>query len=155
MTTGKSIWQTSFSAEELNGRTSETLVSHLGIVFTAVGADFIEATMPVDARTRQPFGLLHGGASVALAETLASVGGTMACAPGRVVVGLEINANHMRPVRKGTVTGRAQPLHLGDTTQVWDVRIADGAGRLVCVCRMTAAVRPAIASASPTRVAEE
>jgi len=103
----------------------------------------VVATMPVDHRTRQPYGILHGGASVALAETVASIGATMNVDRATsVAVGLEINANHMRPKRDGVVTGTATPIHRGKSTQVWDVRIVDEEGRLVCVSRCTLAVVP-------------
>lgn len=115
----------------------------LGIRFTKVGDDFLEAVMPVDARTKQPYGLLHGGASVALAETLGSVGSALAASDDRVrCVGLEINANHVRSVTDGEVTGRATPLHVGKSTQVWDIRITTPKGELVCVSRLTIAVVP-------------
>jgi 1,4-dihydroxy-2-naphthoyl-CoA hydrolase len=109
--------------------------------FTELGDDYIKATMPVDARTHQPFGILHGGASVALAETMGSVGAQLCVDSSRFyVVGQEINANHVRPVRSGLVTGTARPLHLGRRSHVWDIRIEDGASRLVCVARLTMSV---------------
>jgi 1,4-dihydroxy-2-naphthoyl-CoA hydrolase len=117
-----------------------TAMAPLGIVFTEVGPDYLRATMPVDARTRQPYGLLHGGASVLLAETLGSSAGMHCVDEGSIVVGIEINANHLRGVREGTVTGTARPLHLGRSTQVWEIRIEDDAGHLVCVSRLTLAV---------------
>ena len=112
----------------------------LGIVFTAIGHDSLTATMPVDERTRQPYGLLHGGASALLAETLGSTAGMLCVEEGRGCVGIEINANHLRGVRSGTVTGTARPLHVGRSTQVWEIRIEDEAGRLVCISRLTLAV---------------
>ena len=112
----------------------------LGIVFTEIGPDFVRATMPVDARTRQPYGLLHGGASVLLAETLGSTAGNLCVEPGELCVGIEINANHLNAVREGQVTGTARPLHVGRRTQVWEIRIEDDPGRLVCVSRLTLAV---------------
>ena len=119
------------------------LVGHLGIVFTEAGPDWLRGTMPVDERTRQPFGLLHGGASVALAETLGSMaGGLCVDAENEMVVGLEINANHLRAAREGTLTGTARALHLGRTTQVWEIRIDNEAGKPVCVSRLTLAVVP-------------
>lgn len=118
-----------------------TLLEALGIEIVELGRDFIRGTLPVDRRTRQPFGLLHGGASVALAETLGSIAAGLCIDPAReMAVGLEINANHVRAVTEGTVTGTARPLHLGRSTQVWDIRIEDAAGRLVCVSRLTIAV---------------
>jgi 1,4-dihydroxy-2-naphthoyl-CoA hydrolase len=118
-----------------------TMGEHIGIVFTGIGDDWLEATMPVDHRTKQPAGLLHGGASVALAETLGSVASFLCVDPAkRVCVGLEINANHLRSVTEGTVTGRATPLHIGSTTHVWEIKIRNEAGKLVCVSRITMAI---------------
>lgn len=115
----------------------------LGITIVELTTERVVATMPVDHRTRQPYGILHGGASVALAETVASIGATMNVDRATsVAVGLEINANHMRPKRDGVVTGTATPIHRGKSTQVWDVRIVDEEGRLVCVSRCTLAVVP-------------
>ena len=130
--------------EELARRlVSSGLAPTLGIAFVEVTPDRVVATMPVDDRTRQPFGLLHGGASVALAETVASVGAWMNIDQARdAAVGLEINANHLRAKRDGTVTATATPYHRGRATHVWDVRIADEAGRPVCVSRCTVAVVP-------------
>ncbi len=115
-------------------------MSALGIVFTEVGDDFVRGTMPVDARTHQPYGLLHGGASVLLAETLGSSAGNLCVPDDRVCVGIEINANHLRGVRDGVVTGTARPLHGGRATHVWEIRIEDARGRLACVSRLTLAV---------------
>jgi uncharacterized protein (TIGR00369 family) len=116
-------------------------VSQLGIEFVAAGDDYVSATMPVDERTRQPAGMLHGGASVALAETLASWAATFAVDPQKHhCVGLEINANHARAIGSGTVTGTARPVHLGRSTQIWEVRIVDEKQRLICVSRVTMAV---------------
>ena len=128
--------------DELNALSPGTAMIPMGIVFTEVGPDFVRATMPVDERTRQPFGLLHGGASVLLAETLGSVAGNLCVAPGEACVGIEINANHLSGVREGHVTGTARPLHVGRRTQVWEIRIEDDAGRLACVSRLTLAVVP-------------
>ena len=125
----------------LNARSAGTLMEALGIVFTELGDGYLRATMPVDARTHQPYGLLHGGASVALAETLGSSAGAL-LAGGSAVVGLEINANHLRAVREGTVTGTTRPVHIGRSTQVWEIRIEDAQARLVCVSRLTLAVVP-------------
>lgn len=135
------IWQRTLTVEALNDLCRGTAVEHLGIVFTEVGDDYLRATMPVDARTRQPLGVLHGGASVLLAETLGSVG-AHGCvdAERQFCVGLEVNANHVRSIREGTVTGTARPLHLGRSTQVWEIRITDARERLVCVSRLTMAV---------------
>ncbi|GIV59586.1 hotdog fold thioesterase [Rhodocaloribacter litoris] len=135
------IWVVRPTLEQLNALKAGTMMEHLGITFVEVGADFVEATMPVDHRTRQPFGLLHGGASVVLAETLGSAAANFCVAPERhYCVGLEVNANHVRAVRSGIVTGRARPLHLGRRTQVWETHIYEEAGRLVCISRLTLAV---------------
>ena len=125
---------------DLNALSEGTAMRPLGIEFTELGADYVRATMPVDARTRQPYGLLHGGASVLLAETLGSTAGGLCAGPGQGVVGIEINANHLAGVRDGLVTGTARPLHVGRSTQVWEIRIEDGRGRLACVSRLTLAV---------------
>ena len=122
---------------------AHSLIGHLGIEFLEVGDDWLKGRMPVDARTHQPFGVLHGGASVALAETLASWAGTMAVGADSICVGMEINANHVRPVREGWVYGVAKAEALGRTTQVWSIRITDEQDRLVCISRMTLAVVPA------------
>ena len=134
------IFRRATSVEALNAMSPGTAMAPLGIVFTEVGPDYLRATMPVDARTRQPYGLLHGGASVLLAETLGSSAGMLCADEDSIVVGIEINANHLRGVREGTVTGTARPLHLGRSTQVWEIRIEDEAGRPVCVSRLTLAV---------------
>jgi uncharacterized protein (TIGR00369 family) len=125
----------------VNAMSRNTLIDHLGIVFTAAGDDWLQATMPVDERTKQPYGLLHGGASVVLAETLGSSAGNLCVDPTQqVCVGLEINANHLRAARSGVVTGTARALHVGRTTQVWEIRIEDEAGKPVCISRLTLAV---------------
>ena len=131
------------SLAALNALSANTAMEPLGIEFTELGPDFLCATMPVDRRTHQPYGLLHGGASVLLAETLGSTAAMLCAAEGERCVGIEINANHLRAVRDGIVTGTARPLHVGRQTQVWEVRIEDAAGRLVCVSRLTVAVLPA------------
>jgi 1,4-dihydroxy-2-naphthoyl-CoA hydrolase len=135
------LWRTLSSVEELNSSRPGTLIEHLGIEFTEIGDDFIRGTMPVDGRTRQPYGLLHGGASVALAETLGSTGAVM-CIDSKEYqcVGQEINANHVRAAREGLVTGTARPVHLGGRTQVWSIDIVNEAGKLVCTSRLTVAV---------------
>jgi 1,4-dihydroxy-2-naphthoyl-CoA hydrolase len=131
------IWFKDYTLQEINKRGKKTLVEHLGIEITAVGDDYLEGIMPVDERTKQPAGLLHGGASAAFAETLASTASNMTVDTERnICVGLEINANHISSCTKGTVTGRAEPIHLGKTTQVWSIRISQ-ADRLVCMSRMT------------------
>ncbi len=135
------IWFKPFSIEDLNAYQQETLVSHLGIRYVEVGEDSLSATMPVDERTKQPAGILHGGASVALAETLGSTGANLVVDRDKqLCVGLEINANHIRAMRGGTVKGTARPLHIGGSTQVWEIRIVDEKERLVCVSRITMAV---------------
>lgn len=117
------------------------MIRHLDIVFSELGADFLRATMPVDERTHQPFGLLHGGASVALAETLGSVGANLCVDSSKFIcVGQEINANHVRSARSGRVTGTARPVHLGGRTHVWGIEIVDAAGELLCISRLTVAV---------------
>jgi len=129
------------SLDQLNKTGKGNMVSHLGIVFTAIGDDFIEATMPVDSRTKQPMGLLHGGANVVLAETLGSVAASLTVNKERqAVVGLEINANHLKSVREGLVKGTAKPIHLGKTTQVWEIKIVNEANRLCCISRLTMAI---------------
>jgi 1,4-dihydroxy-2-naphthoyl-CoA hydrolase len=135
-----SIWNTQVTLEQLHCVRANTMAEHLDIRVTAIGDDYIQATMPVDHRTHQPYGLLHGGASVTLAETIGSIGAHLAAPVGSQVVGLEINANHLRSVREGLVTGTARPLHIGRTTQVWDIRIVDAAEQPVCISRLTMAV---------------
>jgi 1,4-dihydroxy-2-naphthoyl-CoA hydrolase len=135
------IWKQDTSLERINGWSSNTLMEALGIRITEVGEDFLRGTMPVDARTHQPYGLLHGGASVALAETLGSTAAMLTLDPAKeITVGLDINANHVRGVRSGIVTGTARPLHVGRTTQVWEIRIENEEGALVCISRLTMAV---------------
>ncbi|MGH8049308.1 MAG: hotdog fold thioesterase [Methylococcales bacterium] len=129
------------TAEELNAHGLNTAVSHLGIQITEMGEDFLRGTMPVDQRTKQPYGLLHGGSSAMLAETLASVAANMCVEKeGQQAVGLELNCNHVRGVTQGVVTGTARPVHIGRKTQVWDIRIEDERGKLCCVSRLTLAV---------------
>lgn len=134
------IWKQPVSVETLNAIGQGCAVSHMGIEFLEVGDDFLRARMPVDARTRQPYGLLHGGASVVLAETMGSCGAFYSSPPGCQAVGLEVNANHLRAARDGWVTGTARPFHLGRSTQVWSIEVRDEAGELVCVARITMAV---------------
>ena len=136
-----SIWRSLRTVEELNGNREGTLIENLGILFTEIGADFVRGTMPVDKRTVQPYGLLHGGASVALAETLGSMGASMCVDAAEFqVVGQEINANHVRAARGGLVTGTARAVHLGGRTHVWTIDIVDEAQKLVCISRITMAV---------------
>jgi 1,4-dihydroxy-2-naphthoyl-CoA hydrolase len=136
-----SIWRSLRSIEELNANRGGTLIETLGILFTEIGADYVSGSMPVDERTVQPYGLLHGGASVALAETLGSMGASMCVdAAEYQVVGQEINANHVRAARRGLVTGTARAVHLGGRTHVWTIDIVDEAQKLVCISRITMAV---------------
>ena len=135
------IWQIPLTPEALNAGAANTMVSHLGITVTEVGDDFIRARMPVDERTIQPAGILHGGASAALAETLGSIAANFCVDPSqKYCVGLEINANHVRPMRQGYVTGEATPVHIGASTQIWQIRITNEEGKLVCISRLTMAV---------------
>ncbi|MBU2895122.1 hotdog fold thioesterase [Vibrio hepatarius] len=135
------IWKQTFDLESLNATSDNTLMRHLQIVYSKFGDNFIEATMPVCHFTHQPFGMLHGGASVALAETLGSIAANLSVDEDSYCVGLDINANHIRAMREGEVTGRAEPLHLGVSTQVWQIDIRDDRGRLVCSSRLTIAVK--------------
>lgn len=144
-----SIWYNSAESgdetlQRINGWSRGTMMEPLSIAFAEIGEDFLRGSMPVDTRTQQPFGLLHGGASVALAETLGSTAAILTLDTDKeVAVGLDINANHVRGVRSGLVTGTARPLHLGRSTQVWEIRIVDAQGRLACISRLTMAVVPA------------
>ena len=136
------IFRLPASPESLNQLSSKTMVETLGIEFVEVGEDFVRARMPVDGRTIQPYGILHGGANATLAETVASVAATLCCDPGKqIAVGVELNANHIRSVRSGFVYGTARPLHLGRSTHVWDVRIEDEEGMLVCASRLTLLIK--------------
>jgi 1,4-dihydroxy-2-naphthoyl-CoA hydrolase len=136
-----SIWQSPQSLEAMNAARDRTMIQHLGIVFSEVGDDFIRATMPVDERTHQPHGMLHGGASVALAETVGSMGAAMCIDRSQYFcVGQEINANHVRSVRRGQVTATARPVHLGGRSQVWAIDIVTDSQDLVCISRLTVAV---------------
>jgi 1,4-dihydroxy-2-naphthoyl-CoA hydrolase len=136
-----SIWFTSPTIEEANRHMKPVLGGHLGIQFTEFGADYLRGTMPVEPRTHQPMGILHGGASVVLAETLGSVAANYAVDPARFYcVGQEINANHIRPVKSGLVTGTARAIHLGSRSQVWGIEIRDAQDRLTCISRLTIAV---------------
>jgi 1,4-dihydroxy-2-naphthoyl-CoA hydrolase len=136
------IWKSELTLDQANGW-HNTMIERIGIAVTEIGDDYVRGTMPVDARTHQPYGLLHGGASVTLAETLGSLG-SMMCADARtqLAVGLDVNANHVRGVTDGIVTGTARPIHLGRTTQVWEIRIEDERLRLVCIARLTVAIVP-------------
>lgn len=136
-----SIWYDNPSLQVLRTAVNDTLVTHLGIEFVAITDDELTARMPVDARTRQPYGILHGGASVVLAETLGSAASALCVDPNRhQVSGIEINANHIRAISRGWVHGSCRPLHLGRSTHVWDIRLRDDDGALICVARLTVAV---------------
>ncbi|HTV85139.1 MAG TPA: hotdog fold thioesterase [Dyella sp.] len=138
------IWKQDVDLTQINSWSTNTLLEAIGIRITAIGDDWLQGTMPVDHRTHQPYGLLHGGASVALAETLGSMAAMLTLDPAKErAVGLDINANHVRGVHSGTVTGTARALHTGRSTQVWEIRIEDEAGKLVCISRLTMAVVPA------------
>ncbi|HET9956919.1 MAG TPA: hotdog fold thioesterase [Polyangiaceae bacterium] len=135
------IWFDGFPLEIVRERSQNTLVGHLGIEFLEAGDDYVRARMPVDDRTRQPAGMLHGGASVVLAETLASWAASFTVDPQKNhCVGLEINANHVRALASGWVIGTARPAHLGRSTQIWEVRMVDESNRLICISRVTMAV---------------
>jgi uncharacterized protein (TIGR00369 family) len=136
----EAIWHGVPDLHEANELSAGSAIGHLGIEFCEVGASHLVGRMPVDSRTRQPFGILHGGASVLLAESLVSCAATFVVAPGQASVGMEINANHLRPVTSGWVTGTARPISLGRRTQVWEVRIVDDDEKLVCISRCTMAV---------------
>jgi len=135
-----SIWKKPVTVELLTAMSADTATAHLGIEFLEVGDDFITARVPVDTRTRQPYGLLHGGVSVVLAETLGSCGAACACPEGYKAVGLDINANHVRGTTSGWVTGTARPVHMGRTTHVWAIELHNEAGELTCVSRITMAI---------------
>ncbi len=136
-----SIWHRDYSLDELNTFAKGTLNEHMGIEIVEIGADYLKGSMPVDQRTKQPGGILHGGASAALAETLGSIAATM-CVDTKThhCVGLDINANHIRAARAGKVIGTASPVHVGRSTQVWRIDIADEADRMICASRLTLAV---------------
>jgi 1,4-dihydroxy-2-naphthoyl-CoA hydrolase len=135
-----SVWKKPISVEELTRIHDNTAVRQLGIEFLEVGDDFITARVPVDTRTKQPYGLLHGGVSVVLAETLGSCGAAYSCPEGHRAVGLDINANHLKGATSGWVTGVTRPVHIGRTTQVWQIDMTNDAGELTCVSRITMAV---------------
>ena len=149
------IWKRPISVELLTDIQRNTAVSHLGIEFLEVGDDFIRARVPVDARTIQPYGLLHGGVSVVLAETLGSCGAAYATPDGWRCVGLDINANHIRGVTSGWVTGIARPAHIGRSTHVWHIDLHNEAGQLTCVSRITMAVLQPPAPTSANAVESE
>jgi 1,4-dihydroxy-2-naphthoyl-CoA hydrolase len=131
----------SITLERLNQTSKNTMMEHLGIEYVDLGEDHISARMPVDHRTHQPYGILHGGASVVLAETLGSIASSLRIDQEKFIcVGLDINANHIRSVRSGWVTGTASPVHLGRKTHVWEIRIVDENDKLVCISRITMAI---------------
>lgn len=135
------IFHKNLTLDTLNDWGKNTMTDFLGIEFTKIGDDFLEATMPVDSRTKQPLGLLHGGANVVLAETLGSVAATLTLdKETQFCVGLEINANHLKSVREGFVKGVASPIHLGKKTQVWEIKIYTESGDLSCISRITMAI---------------
>ena len=136
------IWHNpQLSLKDFDGMGKNTMGEHICIRFSEIGDNYLKATMPVDHRTIQPYGLLHGGASVALAETLGSVGAAMVIDPQQsICVGQEINANHIRGVKTGLVTGIATPIHLGSSSHVWEIKIYDEAEKLVCISRLTVAI---------------
>lgn len=134
------IWTRPISVEELTAIHRDTAPAHLGMEFLEVGDDYLTGRIPVDARTRQPYGLLHGGVSVVLAETLGSCGAIFCAPPGHRVVGLDINANHLRGATSGWVTGKTTPVHIGRSTHVWHIEMRNDAGELTCVSRLTMAV---------------
>ena len=134
------IFKESATLESLNKWSQNTLAEHLGIEFVEIGDDFLVARMPVNAKTHQPLGLLHGGASVALAETLGSVAATLCVDENKFCVGLDINANHLKGVRNGFVKGTTKPIHIGKQTHVWEIRISNDLNELICISRITMAV---------------
>lgn len=137
------IWFKEFTPELLNSRPKNHIGALLGIEFTEVGADYLVATMPVDERTHQPAGILHGGASVVLAETLGSIASYMCINPDKhIAVGLEVNANHIRPVSSGLVKGICKPLHIGAKTHLWEIKLYTDKGKMNCVSRLTVAILP-------------
>ncbi len=138
-----SLWRANPTLEQLNASNARTIHEPLGIEFTELGEDFIRARMPVDQRTHQPFGLLHGGASVVLAESLGSVASFLSIdTENFAAVGMEVNANHVRSVRSGFVVGTVRSIHFGRSTQIWDIRIESEDGKLVCISRLTVAIIP-------------
>lgn len=138
------IWfNKSIQPHDIQPLSKDTIAEQIGIEFSEIGPDFLKGRMPVDHRTHQPYGLLHGGASCVLAETLGSVASALVIDQSKFIcVGLEINANHIRGVREGFVTGIATPIHLGATTHVWDIKIQDEKEKLVCISRLTVVILP-------------
>jgi len=137
------IWFRNYTLNELNDRPKNHMGALLGIEFTSLGEDFVEARMPVDERTHQPAGILHGGASVVLSETLGSIASNMIIDDSKYMgVGLEVNANHLRPVSSGFVTGICKPLHIGAKTHVWEIKMMNDRGKMNCISRLTVAIIP-------------
>ena len=135
------IWFDNYTLEQVIFMEKGSMSEHIGMEFTKIGEDYIQGRLKVTEKVRQPFGLLHGGASVALAESLGSIGANLIIDPSKFhCVGLDINANHLRGVREGYVYGEARPLHIGKTTQVWEIKLTDDTGKLVCISRLTMAV---------------
>jgi len=135
------LWKTQATLDQLKDRSKNTLAEHLGIDYLEIGDDYLKAKMPVDHRTKQPAGLLHGGASVVLAETLGSIAATLCVnIEKKMVVGLEVNANHIRPVSDGWVIGVAKPIHIGNSTQIWEIKIYNEQDKLICISRLTVAI---------------
>jgi len=135
------IFTKNLSLDFLNKLANDTMTSHIGIEFTEVGEDYISAVMPVDQRTKQSYGMLHGGANVVLAETLGSVAANFTVdTDSQYCVGLDINANHLKSVKDGFVKGTARPIHIGKKTQVWEIKIVNPDGQLTCISRLTMAV---------------
>ena len=135
------IWKKTFTLEQLNEMGKDCAVGHLGIEISAYGENWIEAKMPVDHRTTQPFGLLHGGVSVALAETIGSLAGFLCIEEGQAALGLDINANHLRPVKQGVVIAKAMPISLSKNIHVWQIDIRDEQDKLCCVSRLTLSIK--------------
>ena len=135
------IWNQSPTLESLNHQLKGNMCEHVGIEITDIGDDYLVGTLPVDKRTVQPMGLLHGGANVVLAETLGSIAANLACGNDQYCVGLEINANHLKSATSGKVTGTARPVHIGRSTQVWEIRIENEQGSLTCISRLTMAAK--------------
>ncbi|MFL2840236.1 MAG: hotdog fold thioesterase [Pseudohongiellaceae bacterium] len=135
------LWKTPATPDNINERLTNGMAGNLGIIFTEVGEDYLKATMPLNNLTSQHMGFIHGGANVVLAETIANIGSILCCEEGKTVIGLDINANHIRP-GKSTITAIAKPLHIGRSTMVWEVKIYDKDNKLTCVSRFTGAVIP-------------
>ena len=136
-----SIWFKTPNIEQVNRQSEGTILEHIGIEITDIGSDYIEGTMPADRRTFQPYKLVHGGANIVLAETLASLGGSLTLDPdSHYCVGQEVNANHLRPVTSGLVTGRAERAYSGRRSQVWEIKLHDAHNKLTCISRLTLAV---------------